>query len=187
MNSENLININEMLNLVCDNIEKAELEKNNNLLKSWKYVVSSIKSNSINGKNLGENLYSHSRVIDLKNGILLIECDHPGWIQTFRMYQKYILTGLKRGVPDAKITSLAFRIRGTNVELHKTDSEEKIREEFMQRQNQEEEALRKFDEENSLKTAAASEEKKEMPESLKKIFERMKEAMLEEEGKSEQG
>lgn len=184
MNNDNIIGINEMLNIVCDNIEKAELEKNDKLLKSWKYVVSSIKSNSINGENLGMNLYSHSRVIDLKNEILLVECDHPGWIQSMRFYQKYILTGLKRGVPDVKISSLAFRLRGTDIELHNQLSEEKIRSEFNQRLEKEDAVLKEFDRKQknlSLESEGNkenSEEKKEMPENLRKILDRLKNDIL---------
>ena len=187
MNNENIIGINEMLNIVYDNIEKSEIEKNNTLLKSWRYVVSSIKSNSLNGKNLGENLYAHSRVVDFKNGILLIECDHPGWIQTLRMYQNYIITGLKRGVPDIKISSLAFRLRGSNAELHEKINEEKTREDLKQRLEREDEALRKYDENNRQKNAESAVnssdsgktvERKEMPENLRKILERLKEDML---------
>ena len=181
MNSENIIGINEILNIVCDNIEKAELEKNDKLLKSWKYVLTSIKSNGINGENLGLNLYSHSRPVDLKNGILLIECDHPGWIQTMRLYQKYILTGLKKGVAEAKISSLAFRLRGTNAELHGKVSEEKIREEFKQRLEKEDETIKNFDENRKAGAEAEEEknpEKKEMPENLRKILDRLKNDML---------
>ena len=187
MNNENIIGINEMLNIVCDNIEKSEIEKNNKLLKSWRYVISSIKSNAINGKNLGENLYAHSRVVDLKNGILLIECDHPGWIQTLRMYQNYIITGLKRGVPDVKISSLAFRLRGSNAELHEKISEEKTREDIKQRLEKEDEALKKYDENNRQQKSESdvnsyysekTVERKKMPENLRKILERLKQDML---------
>ena len=165
------------------NIERAEMEQNNQLLKSWKYVVSSIKSHSINGENLGINLYSHSRIIDLKNGILLVEADHPGWIQTFRMYQKYILTGLKRGVPELKISSMAFRLRGTDAELHSQISEEKIRDEMKSRIEKDDEVLRKFDEKNRLNSSAEknsenSGEKKEIPENLRQILDRLKSDIL---------
>lgn len=166
-----------MLNIVCDNIEKSELERNNKVLKSWKYVVTSIKSNGINGNNLGMNLYSHSRVIDLKNGILLVETDHPGWIQTFRMYQKYILTGLKRGIPELKITSLAFRLRGSNVELHNKMNEEKIREEMKSKIEKEDEVLRNFDAAQENRDNKSS-EKKEIPENLQRILDRLKSDIL---------
>lgn len=164
------------------NIERAEVEQNNKLLKSWRFTVQSIKSNAKNGENLGMNLYSHSRVIDLKNGILLVECDHPGWIQTLRLYQKYILTGLKRGVPELKISSLAFRLRGTNSELHAQNSEEKIRSEISERIEKEDAVLRNFDGQNeNQQNQTDSEnhaEKKKMPENLREILDRLKSDML---------
>ena len=183
MNDFNLISAQEMIMTACTNIERAEMERNNNLLKSWKYVVSSIKSNAVNGENLGMNLYTHSRIIDLKNNILLVETDHPGWIQTLRMYQKYILTGLKRGVPELKIASLAFRLKGTDVELHNQINEEKIRDEMKSRIEKDDEVLRKFDEQNKLNASNQnnsenSAENKEIPENLKKILDRLKNDIL---------
>ena len=52
-----------------------------------------------------------------KNGVLLVEADHPGWIQYLRMYQKFIIKGLNMNLPDLKITSLAFRVTGQKVNL----------------------------------------------------------------------
>lgn len=76
----------------------------------WKNVVSKVN-------NYGERLAGNTRVIDLKNGVLLIEADHPGWIQITQMYSKFILTGLSRALPDLKIASLAFRLAGSRVSL----------------------------------------------------------------------
>ena len=184
---DNLISAQEMIMTAFTNIERAEVEKNNKLLKTWRVTLESIRSNAKNGENLGANLYAHSRVIDLKNGILLVEADHPAWIQTLRIYQKYILIGLKRGVPDIKISSLAFRLRGSNAELHEKINEEKTREDLKQRLEREDEALRKYDENNRQKNAESAVnssdsgktvERKEMPENLRKILERLKEDML---------
>ena len=47
-----------------------------NLERGWKKVLQ-----SINGD--GEKLAAHSRIVDLKNNLLYIETDHPGWIQLF--------------------------------------------------------------------------------------------------------
>ena len=182
--NDGIITANEMLTLVCDNLEKAELEKNNKLLKSWRFVVSSIKSNALNGKNLGTNLYAHSRVIDLKNGILLVECDHPGWIQTFRLYQKYILTGLNRGVPEAKISSLAFRLKGANFELHNHISEEKLKSELQQKLDKEDEILREFQKSQTESQKTENPSQKEIPENLQKILDKLKNDILEENSKS---
>ena len=161
------------------NIERAEIENNNKLLKTWHTTLESIQSKAVNGKNLGANLYAHSRIIDLKNGILLVEADHPGWIQTLRLYQKYIITGLKRGVPEVKITSLAFRLKGTNAELHSQISEEQIRKDINNRIQKEENVIREFDTNNRTEAGAEKKsENKEMPENLRKILDRLKTDMM---------
>ena len=184
MYEENMISAEEMIMTAFTNIERAEVERNNKLLKTWRVTLESIRSNAKNGENLGVNLYSHSRVIDLKNEILLIEADHPAWIQTLRIYQKFILTGLKRGVPDVKISSLAFRLRGTNAELHSQINEEKIRSEMEERIQKEEKVIQEFDEKNRVVSSESnqkeenSSQNKKIPENLKQILDRLKEDIL---------
>ena len=191
MSDENLISAQEMIMTAFTNIERTKVEQNNKLLKTWRATLESIRSNAPNGKNLGTNLYAHSRVIDLKNGILLIEADHPGWIQTLRLYQKYILTGLRRAVPESKISSLAFRLRGTTAELHSQISEEKIRNSIEERAKKEEEILRQFDEKKStisgeqnesknpsLASSDLTSESKQIPENLRQILDRLKTDIL---------
>ena len=87
----------------------------------WRKVVSRIKSTAENSERedlinkrmpLGERLASNTRVLDLKNGVLIIESDHPGWIQYLKFYQNFIIKGLKMENPELKITSLAFRLKG---------------------------------------------------------------------------
>ena len=181
---DNLISAEEMIMTAFTNIERAEVEKNNKLLKTWRVTLESIRSNAKNGENLGVNLYSHSRIIDLKNGILLVEADHPAWIQTLRLYQKYIITGLKRGVPDVKISSLAFRLRGTNVELHSQINEKKIRSDIEERIHKEEKMIQEFDEKNrtsvvnSVQNSDSSSPNKEIPENLRRILDRLKNDIL---------
>ena len=87
----------------------------------WRKVVSRIKSTAENSERddmidkrmpLGERLAANTRVLDLKNGVLIIESDHPGWIQYLKFYQSFIIKGLKMENPDLKISSLAFRLKG---------------------------------------------------------------------------
>ena len=173
--NDSMISAQEMIMTAYANIEKSKLEQNNNLLKFWRTTLESIRSNAKNGENLGANLYSHSRIIDLKNGILLVEADHPGWIQTLRLYQKYILKGLNQKIPDLKISSLAFRLKGTNAELHSNISEEKIRNDLEKKIQKEDEILQKFDE----KRVSNSENQKTLPENLQKILDKLKTDILE--------
>ena len=96
----------------------------------WKRVVSKIRTFNDDEDNekripIGERLAGNTRVIDLKKGVLLIEVDHSGWIQYLRMYQKFILTGIKRELPELKINTMAFRPAGSAARLN-DDYEERL-------------------------------------------------------------
>lgn len=173
---ENIVRASAMIEAAYVNIEQRKIEQSNSILKYWRRVVESIKSNGRNGANLGKNLASHSRVIDLKNGILLVEADHPAWIQTLKIYQKYIMTGLNRRISDVNISSLAFRLKGTDFQLQNEKKEDEIRkmnERIQNRLDQEQAVFEKFQNSEPEK-----EEKKEMPENLRKILDRLKNDML---------
>lgn len=94
----------------------------NNIHNVWRNVVSKIKTAKDNEENekhipIGERLASNTRVIDLKNGVLLVETDHSGWIQYLKIYQSFILKGLNMALPELEIKNLAFRLKGTNFNL----------------------------------------------------------------------
>lgn len=180
MSDENVIDAKFMIDAAFTNIERAKIEESNSIIKFWRVVVESIKSNGRNGANLGKNLASHSRVIDLKNGILLVEADHPAWIQTLKIYQKYIITGLNRKISDVQISSLAFRLKGTDFQLRTEKAEEetkKLNKKFEEKMNREQEVFEKFSS-NQNENSEENGKPKEMPENLKKILDRLKNDML---------
>ena len=85
----------------------------------WKTVVSKIRTSRDDEDcetriPIGERLAGNTRVVDLKKGVLLVETDHSGWIQYLRMYEKFIIKGLNMSLPDLKIHSLAFRLKGSD-------------------------------------------------------------------------
>lgn len=145
---------NEVLTNIFDNLSQNLLKDSANITNGWKYVLSSIKSR--NNKNIGELLISHTRVVDLKNGILLVETDHPGYIQTLQMYNSYIIRGMNKKYPELEIKTLSFRLKGTNFELK--DIKEKTNEE------------KYTEEEIESKTTIRS----DLPEELKIKFEELK-------------
>ena len=112
--SNDYITFNNIINSTFSSIENAQLEKNNKLYEVWRKVITSITK-------VGQNLYEHSSVCELKNGILLVEADHPGWIQMLQMNSQYIIRGLKMYASELKIYSLAFKLKGKNVNLYKAD------------------------------------------------------------------
>ena len=121
----------------------------------WRKVVMRVKSNAENSESdelidkripLGERLASNTRVLDLKNGVLIIESDHPGWIQYLKFYQKFIIKGLLLENPNLKINSFAFRLKGKEekqIDVYE-QALEKARAEMEERFRQNEEEARKF-------------------------------------------
>ena len=113
--SEPYRKVDEIISNIFENISTEKMNDNINMINSWKSVLMSI--NSRTNKNIGNLLVSHTKVIDLKNKVLLIETDHPGYIQTLQMYNSYILKGLKQKVPELEIKTLSFRLKGSTFKL----------------------------------------------------------------------
>lgn len=67
------------------------------LFNSWKNIA-------------GDALASHSRVRELDKTILLVEADHPGWIQLLQAKQSQLLEGVRRRFPELAITGIAIRL-----------------------------------------------------------------------------
>ncbi len=59
----------------------------------------------------GEDMTSHSSVKDLDNGILLVEADHPGWIQLLQMRKKKILKNVQHHYPELDIVGIRFILK----------------------------------------------------------------------------
>ncbi|HZK19290.1 MAG TPA: DUF721 domain-containing protein [Treponemataceae bacterium] len=97
----------DLINTIYAKIDKNQVENTNNILNAWDKVVSSIKPD-------GLKLAAHSRIIDLKNNILLVETDHPGWTQLLQMRRKFILKGLKIEFPRLHINTIAFKLKSDN-------------------------------------------------------------------------
>lgn len=57
-------------------------------------------------KIAGTDISNHSRLSDIKNGILYIEVDHPGWIQLIQLRKKEILKKTKSMFPQLEINDI---------------------------------------------------------------------------------
>ena len=51
----------------------------------------------------GVDIAAHSAVKDLQNGALLIEVDHPGWVQMIRLKERSILMSIQKRYPELEI------------------------------------------------------------------------------------
>jgi hypothetical protein len=52
----------------------------------------------------------HSGIYELEHGVLLVEADHPGWVQTLQTKQKELLLTVQKKYPELKIQGIAFRL-----------------------------------------------------------------------------
>jgi hypothetical protein len=64
---------------------------------------------------VGEKLAAHSKIAELNKSILLVEADHPGWIQILQTKQASILDGVQKRFPDLSISGISFRLAKAGV------------------------------------------------------------------------
>ena len=95
---------------VFDGLSSPDARRAGNAFAVWRKILLGIKS--VSNPNEGANLASHSRIVDLKNGVLLVEADHPGWIELLQLRKNYILKGLSMYAKDMGVQTLAFRVAG---------------------------------------------------------------------------
>lgn len=64
-------------------------------------------------KIAGDDMVSHSSIKDLRNGILLVEADHPGWIQLLQMKKKTILKNIHKFYPELDVLNIRFILKSS--------------------------------------------------------------------------
>ena len=77
------------------NLEKGR--KYVSLFSGWKDLV-------------GDDIASHARATDIRRGALLVEVDHPGWMQIIQMKQSFILKTIEKKYPELGIRVLHLRL-----------------------------------------------------------------------------
>jgi len=85
------------------------------LFSSWTQVVAEVWSRTdIRAeKDSSEEVPPaaiHSRIRELEKGVLLVEADHPGWVQILQTKQTALLSAVQRRYPDLGIKAIAFRL-----------------------------------------------------------------------------
>lgn len=60
---------------------------------------------------VGDQIGAHSRVLELEQNVLVVEADHPGWIQLIQLKQADILKKVQAKYPDFRITAMSIRLR----------------------------------------------------------------------------
>jgi len=170
----NIFDAAEFISSAFLQIEKSSFEESNKISNAWEKVLKKIKR--FDDEYFGQKLYEHSKIIDFKNGIALIETENSGWSQMIQLNSKFILKGLKIYVPELNIQTLAFRTKGSNAMLSSVNYEsefEKLSQKKHENMKEREQILKKY-ERNSEK----NEKNTDLPQDILDKFESMKSFML---------
>jgi predicted nucleic acid-binding Zn ribbon protein len=81
------------------------------LFNSWEKTVCQIWPRGYDHKT--EDIPAaavHSRIKELERGVLIVEADHPGWIQILQTKQAELLQAIQSRCPKQDIRGIAFRL-----------------------------------------------------------------------------
>lgn len=56
----------------------------------------------------GEEVSGHSKVKDIRNNVLYVEVDHPGWMQMMHLKKRKILSAVGKKYPELGIKDVRF-------------------------------------------------------------------------------
>jgi predicted nucleic acid-binding Zn ribbon protein len=58
----------------------------------------------------GNELAPHTRLVDVQKGMLLVEVDHPGWLQMVRLRQAGLLEAARQVAPNVPVSGIKARV-----------------------------------------------------------------------------
>ncbi len=88
----------EIISLIFQNKDFSKAKEYSELFTGWNDIV-------------GERIAAHSNIKELEKNVVIIEVDHPGWLQIIQINQYKILVKLKKKYPELKIIGIALRLK----------------------------------------------------------------------------
>jgi Protein of unknown function (DUF721). len=87
----------DVINSMFSGFNIEGINQSNSFIKSWNQIV-------------GDKIGSHSKVIDVDRGSVIVEVDHPGWSQQIQFRKKQILGELSRSFPELALSNIIMRV-----------------------------------------------------------------------------
>ena len=91
----------EFLSAILDEELMKKAKNYSVLFSSWEAITQEVDLASAS---------AHSKITELDKYILMVEADHPGWIQLLQTKQSQLLKAARRRFPDLAITGISFRL-----------------------------------------------------------------------------
>ena len=106
----------DILKLFLDKKQLDAARSYSSFFRSWENIV-------------GENIAAHSEVKDIRNHTVLIEVDHPGWIQIIQINYKRILKGIQTRYPELNVKKIHLRLGSRWQKTEEPEPQKKIEDE----------------------------------------------------------
>ncbi len=87
----------DILKVIFDGDQIRLAERYASLFDGWRKLV-------------GDDIAAHSRVKDIDGRVLIVETDHPGWLQMIRLKEKKVLTALRKKYPELDIQTIKIYV-----------------------------------------------------------------------------
>ncbi|MFO7850047.1 MAG: DUF721 domain-containing protein [Spirochaetia bacterium] len=110
MDSNSLKSAGEILKALLNENQSEQAREYYRFFSAWDEIV-------------GENLAGRARAKELKGKTLIVEVDHPGWIQLLEMRRARILHELNERFPDLQIEKIRFYVSGEQPAAQHTPEE----------------------------------------------------------------
>jgi predicted nucleic acid-binding Zn ribbon protein len=91
--------IGDVLKELFDNLSTDEMGKYQGIFRKWDDIV-------------GNDLADHVKIKDIERDRIVVETDHPGWMQQFQMKQRYFLKIIRDRYPDLGIRGFKMYLTG---------------------------------------------------------------------------
>jgi hypothetical protein len=89
--------VDDLLQLFLNRIGQSEGAPYVGLFRGWRQIV-------------GDRIADHAEPVDIRGTALVVEADHPGWVQMVLMSQAHILRQVNHRYPELTITGLHIRV-----------------------------------------------------------------------------
>jgi hypothetical protein len=98
----------DLLGLIFDNNMMGKAREYSRLFSTWAHLTA---------KHGIAAASDHSRIQDIRLQVLIVEADHPGWIQILQTREHKLLEDLQASFPELNINGIAFRLSKDRPEL----------------------------------------------------------------------
>lgn len=105
----------ELLSYFFDKPTVDQARRYSNLCDSWAEMV---KTYNISAAA------DHAQIVQFERHVLLVETDHPGWIQILQTKQRELLHEFQRRFPELSITGISFRLSRAPMAIPKREPPE---------------------------------------------------------------